>query len=172
MEAQEAVGHPIDWRTFSLEQVNLTPDADPDELWASPASARGLLPLAAAKWTLARRPEAFEGVQRAVFHARHVEKEKIGRPEVLASVLDRAGLDGPAVTEELMSDRTWVQRARADHGEAVELGVFGVPTLMLPGGRPVFVRLTEVTDGARAVEVWDRVRSAAGDPVIHELKSP
>jgi predicted DsbA family dithiol-disulfide isomerase len=149
--------------------VNLDPDADPDALWAEPEARRGLLPAAAAKWAEAQGEDVLRAVQLAFFEARHVERRKIGRPEVVEEVLNEAGVDGAGVTKELLSDRRWLDAARADHEEAVGLGIFGVPTLVFDGAGPVFVRLTEVPEGERAAEVFRRVRDGIKDRVQAEL---
>jgi predicted DsbA family dithiol-disulfide isomerase len=131
------------------------------------------LPGAAAKWAEAQNGETFEQVQRAIFEARHGgDREKIGKPEVLAQILDRAGLDGGTIVKELLADRTWLDAHRADHQEAEELSVFGVPTLVFPDRQPAFIRLLEITDGDRAVEIYQKVQAAADDPIIHEIKRP
>lgn len=162
----------VEWKTFSLENVNLTEDQSADELWASATERRGLVPAAAAKWVMTNAPESFKAFQRAMFDARHVDKEKIGRAEVTAKILSGVGLDGDAVTAEVTSDPKWLEAARSDHEEAVSLKVFGVPTFVFPGASPVFMRQLEITEGERAVATYRRVRDAAQDPVIHELKRP
>lgn len=173
MEAANGLEHEIAWKTFSLEQINLDPEGDRDELWAEPERRRGLLPGAAAKWAEAQNADTFERVQRAFFEARHTgEREKIGKPEVCEKILDGIGLDGGTIVKELRTDRRWLDAHRADHEEAEELGVFGVPTLVYPDTQPLFVRLLEITEGDRAVEIYRKVRAAADDPLIHELKRP
>ncbi len=150
--------------------MNLAADDDPDALWAEPEQRRGLLPSAAQHWAAAQGSEALLGVQNAFFDARHLERKKIGKPEVVEEVLTGAGFDGSTVTKELLSDRRWLDAARADHEVAVELGIFGVPTLLFPGTEPVFVRLLEITEGDRALEIFQRVKQMANDAMIHELK--
>jgi predicted DsbA family dithiol-disulfide isomerase len=172
VDAAGGLGLPIEWKAFSLEETNLEPDADREELWATPERRRGILPAAAAKWASARGSEDFETVQRAFFEANHVDRKKIGKPEVVEEVLTSAGFDGAVVVKELLTDRRWLDEVRADCAEAEELGVFGVPTLVFPDCRPVFCRLLEVTEGDRAVEIYERVRTMAHDPIIHELKRP
>lgn len=171
VEAEGAAGE-IDWKTFSLENVNLPEDASADELWSTAPERRGLFPAAAAKWVQTQSPETFASYQRAMFDARHVDGEKIGRPEETAKVLTGVGLDGHKVVEEIASDPKWLDAARADHDEAAALGIFGVPTFVFPGQAPAFVRLLEITEGARAVEIFENVRGAAGDETIHEIKRP
>jgi predicted DsbA family dithiol-disulfide isomerase len=171
---QEAGGLDLDieWKSFSLENINLPEEASADELWSTATERRGLLPAAAAKWAETQGSEVFLAYQRAMFDARHVDRKKIGKREVTAEILSAVGVDGEAVTGELVENPKWLEAARADHEEAAELGVFGVPTFVFPDAAPVFTRLLEVTEGDRAVEIYKRLRSAAEDPLIHEIKRP
>lgn len=162
----------IEWKTFSLENINLPEEASADELWATAAERRGLYPAAAAKWIQTQAPESFESYMKAMFDARHVDKEKIGKPEVTEKILASVGLDGAAIVGDITDDSKWLEAARADHDEANDLKIFGVPTFVFPGANPVFTRLLEITEGDRAVEVYQRVRAAADDPLIHEMKRP
>ncbi len=119
------------------------------------------------------RPADLKRVQLAIFDARHSAGARIGKPEVLADVLSGAGVDGAGVVDQILADRRWLNEVRAQHEEAASMGVFGVPSLGFPGAVPMFVRLREVPVGReRAVEVYRRVREAAIEPVINELKRP
>lgn len=162
----------IEWKMFSLENVNLPEEASADELWETAPERRGLIPAAAAKWIQTNAPESFPNYLRTMFDARHVDKEKVGKPEVTEKVLASSGLDGASIVGELTGDPKWLSAARADHDEAAELKIFGVPTFVFPGANPVFVRLLEVTEGDRAVELYQRIRGAADDPLINEIKRP
>jgi predicted DsbA family dithiol-disulfide isomerase len=167
----DALGHRIEWKSFSLEHINLEPGKDPlAEVWGQPERRRGILPAAAAQWAAEQVDGIFETVQRAFFEANHVERKKIGKPEVVEEVLNDAGLDGAVIVKELLTDRRFLDAARADHDEASELNIFGVPTLVYPDRQPVFVRLLEITDGERAVEIYEKVRAMSFDPAIHEVK--
>jgi predicted DsbA family dithiol-disulfide isomerase len=172
VEDAGALGLDIEWKTFSLENVNLTEEQSADELWATATERRGLVPAAAAKWIQTQAPESFSPYLKAMFDARHVDKEKIGRPEVTEKILASVGLDGAAIVGDVTNDPKWLEAARADYDEAAEQKIFGVPTFVFPGAQPVFVRLLEITEGDRAVELYKRLRAAADDPLIHELKRP
>lgn len=172
VEAAGALDEDVEWKTFSLENINLPEDGSPDELWATATERRGLIPAAAAKWVQTQAPESFAAFQRAMFDARHVEHEKIGEPGVTAKVLSEAGLDGEAITSEITQDSKWLEAARADHEEAAELAVFGVPTFVFGDAAPAFIRLLEITEGDRAIELYHRVKASALDPLIHEVKRP
>ena len=96
-----ALGLDLEWKTFSLENVNLPEDASADELWATATERRGLIPAAAAKWIQTQAPEKLGEYVTAMFNARHVDKEKIGQPIVTARVLASIGLDGDAIVAEI-----------------------------------------------------------------------
>lgn len=172
VEAAGALDLEIEWKTFSLENVNLPEEASADELWATASERRGLLPAAAAKWIQTQAPESMGTYVNTMFDARHVDKEKIGKPEVTEKILSTVGLDGASIVKDITGDTKWLEAARADHDEAAELKIFGVPSFVFPGAAPVFTRLLEITDGDRAVEIYERVRAAADDPLIHEMKRP
>jgi predicted DsbA family dithiol-disulfide isomerase len=162
----------LEFKTFSLENINLPEDASVDELWSTAAERRGLYPAAAAKWIQTNAAEKTIPYWKAMFDARHVEHEKIGQPDVTATVLTNVGLDGGAIVEQIGTEPKWLEAARADHDEAHELGIFGVPTFVFPDSAPAFVRLLEITDGKRAVEIFEHVKTSASDPTIHEIKRP
>lgn len=172
VEATGKLDLELEFKSFSLENVNLPEEASADELWSTATERRGLIPAAAAKWVQTQAPESFKDYQRLMFDARHVDHEKIGQPAVTAEILTKAGLDGDAVVKELTGDSKWLEAARADHDEANELGIFGVPTFVFPGAAPAFVRLLEITDGDRALEIFRDVQASAGNPTIHEIKRP
>ena len=165
VEAAGARRPEIEWKSFSLENINLPEEASADELWATATERRGLDPGRGGEVDRRpRRPSRSPPTSRAMFDARHVDKEKIGQPDVTAKILTAVGLDGDAIVERVTSDPKWLEAARADHDEADELKIFGVPTFVFPGVAPAFVRLLEVTEGERAVEIYEHVTAAAGDP--------
>lgn len=126
--------------------------------------------MASAKWAETQGAETFRRVHEAFFEALHVDRKKIGKPEVTEEVLTGAGLDGSAILEEVRGNPKWLEAARADHDAADELGIFGVPTLVFDGCDPVFLRLLESPEGERALDVFRRVRENAADPIFNEFK--
>jgi predicted DsbA family dithiol-disulfide isomerase len=172
VEATGKLDLELEFKSFSLENVNLPEEASADELWATATERRGLIPAAAAKWVQTQAPDSFATYQRLMFDARHVDHEKIGQPDVTAQILSKAGLDGDAIVKEITEESKWLEAARADHDEANELGIFGVPTFVFPGSAPAFVRLLEITEGDRALEIYGDVKTASLNPTIHEIKRP
>jgi 2-hydroxychromene-2-carboxylate isomerase len=70
------------------------------------------------------------------YRARWAEGQAVDEPEVVGALLEGAGLDANAVLSEARSDAL-AERLDRDTREAVERGVFGVPTLFV-GDRMFF----------------------------------
>jgi predicted DsbA family dithiol-disulfide isomerase len=174
LEAVRAAdGHDIEvgWRFFSLTQVN-----SKDEgwtVWDAPPSepVKGRLAFAAAE--AARRQGRFAAMHAALLAARHRDRLDFDLPEVVEEIASRAGLDLQRFHADLEDD-TILDRLRADHLYATgELGVFGTPTFVFEDGTSAYVRLSEPLEGARALEVFERLLTvAAGEPAILEIKRP
>ncbi len=64
------------------------------------------------------------------YRARWAEPRDISEPEVVRSLLQAAGLDAAAALERARSDDVG-QRLQRDTQEAIERGVFGVPTMFV-----------------------------------------
>jgi 2-hydroxychromene-2-carboxylate isomerase len=107
------------------------------------AAARGLpfrLPspfpqnsLHAARLTLIGHPQGW-GVAftRAVYAAEFAEGADIGDKRVLGAILERLGLDAPALLAVSAAPET-KERLRQQTEEAQELGIFGAPTFLAGG---------------------------------------
>lgn len=80
----------------------------------------------------AQRAGVFEAYHRALFPAFWAEGENLGDPDVVAEVLERAGLDAASLLEATSHD-TVKQELRANTDEAVERGAFGAPTFFVEG---------------------------------------
>ena len=72
------------------------------------------------------RWQLIDGLFRAVW----VESRHLAEPEVVASVADAAGLDGDALVLETQ-DPVIKEKLRRQTEEAVEQGVFGIPTMIV-----------------------------------------
>jgi 2-hydroxychromene-2-carboxylate isomerase len=141
-----------DWNVtfvpFSLSQAHVPEGGTP--VWDDPAKAQDLLALAAGVVVRDQYPDRFLDAHVALFAARHDEGLDIRLPEVVGTVLERAGVPGDKVLAELESGAA-VQDIRRAHERAVgDLGVFGVPTFMT-AGRAVFVRLMSRPEGDAAL---------------------
>ena len=78
----------------------------------------------------ARRAEVFEPFHRAVYPAFWAEGENLGEPDVVARVVEKAGLDARALLEAAGSPDVKAE-LRATTEEAVARGAFGAPTFFV-----------------------------------------
>ncbi len=133
---------------FSLSQVHV-PEGGPP-VWDDPAKAQDLLALAAGIVVRDQYPDRFLDAHVALFGARHDEGHDLRVPEVVAAVLDAAGLPGDAVVAEAGAGAAVKELRRAHEQAVAEWGVFGVPTFVLDD-RAVFVRLMSRPQGDAAL---------------------
>lgn len=161
----------IDWRYFSLAQVN-----SKDEgwtAWDAPDSerVRGRLAFKAAE--AARRQGRFESLHLPLLRARHRDRLDIDDSEVVERVAEDSGLDMERFRKDI-ADPAILEALARDHREAVaQHGVFGTPTFVFPDGASAYVRLSEVVEKSEAGELLDRVLAvAASEPRILEVKRP
>jgi protein-disulfide isomerase-like protein with CxxC motif len=141
-----------DWEVtfvpFSLSQVHVPEGGTP--VWDDPAKAADLLALAAGVVVRDRFPEQFGAVHNALFAARHDEGLDLRVPDVVAAVLDGAGVSGAEVLAEVAGGQP-IEEMRRAHTEAVDAwNVFGVPTFIVED-RAVFVRLMSRPRGDAAL---------------------
>jgi predicted DsbA family dithiol-disulfide isomerase len=134
----------VRFRYFSLAQAHVPDGGAP--VWEQPDSHPGVLAGLAGIAVRERHPEKFLAAHLALFTARHDKAMDLRDPDVIARVLDEAGLDGATVIGEALEG--WAtDQARAEHDEAVaRWEVFGVPTF-ITGDRAVFVRLMNRPEG-------------------------
>jgi hypothetical protein len=134
----------VRFRFFSLAQNHLPEGAAP--VWDDPANHAGVVAGLAGIVVREQQPERFLDAHLALFAVRHDQGRDLREKEVVVQALDGAGLDGTGIVEEALSG--WpVERARSEHGEAVQRWeVFGVPTF-ITGEKAVFVRLMRRPEG-------------------------
>jgi protein-disulfide isomerase-like protein with CxxC motif len=147
-----ALADGAEWRVtfvpFSLSQVHVPESGTP--VWDDPAKAKDLLALAAGVVARDQYPDRFLEAHLALFRARHDDGLDLRLPEVVAGVLDDAGVPGDKVLAEVESGAP-VQELRRAHEEAVSRWqVFGVPTFVV-GDEAAFVRLMSRPEGDAAL---------------------
>ena len=87
-------------------------------------------------------------------------------------VLVEAGFDA-AVIDASLTDATVDEEIRADHQRVLDLGGFGVPTLVLNGTTPLFGPvIAPAPTGAAAGRLWDLVVGWTDYPNLYELRRP
>jgi 2-hydroxychromene-2-carboxylate isomerase len=161
----------VEWRFFSLEEVNR--QEGKKHPWERPWSyGWSMLRVAA---LLRRGPEGNRQVDRfyaAAGRALHEDGRKVHTPEGVAAVLVEMGLD-PSVVEQAIGDETTHDDVRADHDRVLELGGYGVPTLVLDGTTTLYGPVvTPAPLGADAGRLWDVVSVWSDFPHLYELRRP
>jgi hypothetical protein len=155
---------------FSLDRTHLVDGQPPG--WDDPERLPGRLANLAGIVVRDRFPEHFLAAHGALFAARHDQAHDLRDRDVLATVLDEAGVDSAAVLAEI--DAGWPLKVlEAEHSDAAErLSVFGVPTFVMDD-QAVFVRLMNRPNGdsPASVATIERVLDLLGGwPDLNEFK--
>jgi 2-hydroxychromene-2-carboxylate isomerase len=159
----------IDWRFFSLEEVNRR-EGKPHP-WERPW-AYGWSMMRIGAWLRREDPQLLDRWYLVAGTALHVEGRKPHRPEVAEALLVEMGLD-PSIVEQAIADPTTGEEVRAEHEQVVAAGAFGVPTLRFPDGQALFGPvLVDPPTGDAAVRLWSAVESWLEFPHLFELQRP
>ncbi|HET9689650.1 MAG TPA: DsbA family protein [Acidimicrobiales bacterium] len=157
------------WAFFSLEEVNL--EAGKPHPWER-AWPYGWSMLRVAAGLRRRGDELVDRFYAAAGAALHVEGRPVQRREVLEEVMAAAGLD-LAVIDEVLADPTIDDEIRADHQRVLDLGGFGVPTMVLDGTTTLFGPVVApAPSGEAAGRLWDLVAGWGDFPHLYELRRP
>jgi 2-hydroxychromene-2-carboxylate isomerase len=173
----------VRWRWFSLEEVNHV--AGKKHPWERDwAWGWSLLRIGAWLRTGADvedsgggdavdpREDAVDRWCAAAGRALHVDGRKVHTPDVARQVLAEAGLD-PAAVDAAVADPGTHDLVLADHRRVVDLGGFGVPTLVFTGDRALFGPVVrEAAEGAAALRLWDLVTGWLEFPALYEMRRP
>jgi len=161
----------ITWKFFSLEEVNRE-DGKKHPWERSWSYGWSLLRVAA---LLRRGPDGNDAVDRfyaAAGRALHEEGRKVHTSEGAAEVLSSIGFD-PALVDAAIADPSTHDDVRADHEAVLELGGYGVPTLVLDGSAVLFGPVvTPAPTGEAAGRLWDLVAGWTEFPHLYELRRP
>ena len=166
----------INWRHFSLEQINSKegPDGRSGSRWTRARRGRFWR-----RWRARRR--SGRGTRRrstastwALLTARHAGgRIPLNQDEPLVALAEEAGLDVERFKADL-NDPALVEAVAADHEAATtrEMGVFGTPTFLFENGHTAYMK-TFIPPEDEAVEVFDSFVSLfGGRTYVGEVKSP
>lgn len=157
----------VEWCLFSLQLINENIDDPLADVHAQGTPALRTL-------ALVRRVEGnhgvgrlYESLGRRIHEAR---SEELDETSVRSSLRD-AGLD-PSMVDQALSDVSTMQDVRDQHAAAVlEVGAFGVPTILLETGRGMFGPvIAKAPTGEPAGELWDHVEWLIQQDGFFELK--
>jgi predicted DsbA family dithiol-disulfide isomerase len=168
-EAQLQRDIQLSWHFFSLEEVNREPDKK--HPWERPWSY-GWSMLRVAAMLRRNSQEEVGRFYAAAGAALHQDGRKVQDRAILETVLEEWGFD-PAVVQASLTDATVDEEIRTDHQRALDLGGFGVPTLVLDGTTPLFGPvIAPAPTGDEAGRLWDLVAGWADYPNLYELRRP
>ena len=170
-EVRDTIGLDVQWRFFSLEDVNR--EDGKKHPWERPWSyGWGQMRVGA----LVRREHGNDGVGRwyaAIGRAFFEDGVKTYVPEVHADVIAQAGFD-PSLVERAIADATTSDDVMADYDECrTHHGGHGVPTIVLPSGHAIYGPvIVPAPTGDDAIALWDLVRAMERFPHLYELRHP
>jgi predicted DsbA family dithiol-disulfide isomerase len=162
----------VNWRVFSLGVVNFPEDWKTDTTVSHLRGARMLRTL-----IMANRVGGNEAVDRLsiaygnAMHG-HGSKDDMSNREVHLRCLQEAGLP-TSLFDDAQADESTESEMVATTRKAIdELGVFGVPTLALPGSKVAIFGpvIHPVPLGEEALALWDGVLTALKQPALYEMK--
>ncbi len=166
-------GIEVDWRYFSLEQVNER--AGPGrQVWDRPAGFESATLEAFAGAEAARRqgqPERWGALHMAMLHARHVENAGL-TAALVERLAGETGFDVDRFRRDV-ADPTILQALAEQHEEAVSRGVFGTPTIFFENGRGAYLKMLPAPTGDEALAAWDHLRPLIAEHAyLQEVKRP
>ena len=163
-------GIEIDWKFFSLEEINH--EEGMKHPWERDI-AYGWTPLRVAAYLRRTNMDNVDNWYAACGKALHYDGRRPYEPETGRELLKEIGLD-PAIWDAALADPTTHDEVKADHDHAVNnLGAFGVPVIIAADTRAMFGPVVlPAPMGEEAMELWDITIRAAKFPGLYELKRP
>jgi 2-hydroxychromene-2-carboxylate isomerase len=172
-DVRDQIGIEINWRFFSLEEVNRVEGKK--HPWERPWSYG---------WSMMRigallRRNSNDDLDRWYLRAGtalHVEGLKPHEPDVARHLLKEIGLN-PDLVDQAISDPSTNDEVLADHERVIAAGGYGVPTLFM-GEDPLSSDclfgpvLIDPPTGPAAVRLWDAVVAWREFPHLFELQRP
>ena len=166
---REQVGITIDWRFFSLEEVNRVEGKK--HPWEREWSY-GWSMMRVGAYLRRIDPELNDRWYARAGRALHVDGLKPHRPEVAEALLAEMDLD-PGWVRAAIDDPTTGDEVKADHDAVLALGGWGVPTLVFGGDQALFGPvLIDPPTGDAAVRLWHAVTAWLEFPHLYELQRP
>jgi 2-hydroxychromene-2-carboxylate isomerase len=168
-EVRARTGLRINWRFFSLEEINRAEGKK--HPWEREWSYG---------WSLMRIGALLrrQGMQHldawyaAVGRALHVNGEKPHQREVARELIAAIAMD-PGLVDAAIADPTTGDEVLTDHLRVTQAGGFGVPTLFFPDGQCLFGPvLIDPPVGEAAERLWDAVVAWTAFPHLYEIQRP
>ena len=168
-EVAERQNIEVNWRFFSLEEVNR--EEGKKHPWERDWSY-GWSMMRIGALLKRQDPALNDAWYLNAGTALHVDGRKPHEPEVARHLLSEMGLD-PALADQALSDPTTHDEVRADHQRVIDLGGWGVPTLVFAGEQKFFGPvLIDPPTGEAADRLWQLVVGWLEFPHLFELQRP
>lgn len=172
----------VTWRFFSIEHSNAQKYGRDEtwKLWEQPLNyqqlwrsrrRRGLVPFLFTHAVQAQDPARLSLFRQTVFDAFFNDHADVSNPEVILTLAGQCGLNVETLRATWDTDAAR-QRLRDDIEDALDQGVFGVPTLIINNSEPTYMRLSEFpTDPTERQNLFDElVHMLTQRPYLLELK--
>jgi len=166
---RELTGLVVNWRFFSLEEVNRAEGKKHpwEREWSYGWSMMRI-------GALLRRQgmDQLDSWYAAAGRALHVDGEKPHHRDVARHILARIGFD-PGLVDAAIADPTTGDEVHTDHRRVIDAGGFGVPTLFFPDGQTIFGPvLIHPPTSDDAIRLWDAVVAWTDFPYLYEIQRP
>lgn len=168
-DVRERTGLEVNWRFFSLEEVNRA-DGKKHPWEREWSYGWSMMRIGA----LLRRDgmDRLDAWYAAAGRALHVNGEKPHDRDVARRIVTGLGHD-QGIVDAAIADPTTGDEVLAEHRRVVDAGGFGVPTLFFPDGQCLFGPvLIDPPRGADAVRLWDLVTAWTAFPHLYEIQRP
>jgi 2-hydroxychromene-2-carboxylate isomerase len=167
-DVREQNGLTINWKFFSLEEINLKPGKKHpwEREWSYGWSMMRIGALLR-RTSMDDLDRWYERAGRAL----HEEGKRPHDPIVAHHLLEEIGLD-PALVDDAIADPTTHDEIHAEHARVVDNGGYGVPTLFF-GDHCLFGPvLIDPPTGDAAMRLWNSVTAWVEFPHLYELQQP
>jgi len=168
-EVRALTGLEINWRFFSLEEVNrVDGKKHPWEREWSYGWSMMRIGALLRRHDMADLDRWYAIAGRAL----HIDGHKPHDPVVARVLLEQLGLD-PSLVDQAIADPTTHDEVHADHRRVIDAGGYGVPTLFFADGQCLFGPvLLDPPTGEAALRLWNAVTAWTEFPHLYELQRP
>ena len=156
----------INWKFFSLEEVNLREGKKhPWERDWSYGWSMMRIGAILRRQSMDNLDKWYERSGRAL----HEEGKRPHDPDVARHLLEEIGMD-PNIVDESLLDESTHDEIKDDHQRVIDAGGYGVPTLFF-GDHPLYGPvLIDPPEGEKAMRLWDTVVSWLELPDLYEMQ--
>ena len=156
----------INWKFFSLEEVNLREGKKhPWERDWSYGWSMMRIGAILRRQSMDNLDKWYERSGRAL----HEEGKRPHDPDVARHLLEEIGMD-PDIVDESLLDESTHEEIKDDHQRVIDAGGYGVPTLFF-GDHPLYGPvLIDPPEGEKAMRLWDTVVSWLEFPDLYEMQ--